>query len=152
MIDTYDAPEELKELATSVTSVVCLCDQEAIVNLESIALGLDDGMMIGFDEPAVMAAIRIVAGVKSKPEWFVDVLNIAKRLGCGTTPEAVHLVATTALKHVTHQRELIRTESVSEAPHVVTGTAHGVDKTSLEWLVAQMEKAESSRVAVDSAS
>ena len=50
MIATYDAPADLIAVAPCVTSIVCTCADHAVLDISSLALGLDDGMVIGLGE------------------------------------------------------------------------------------------------------
>lgn len=151
MIDNYDAPELLTELAPAVTAIVCTCDLDTEVDLSSLALGLEDGMLVSLNDPVVAAAIMAATLVDSTPVDLAAIQGLAERLGCEPSPSAVRHVASSALDHVVLLRSAARSLMVPSTTESEEPVQEGPDKTSLEWLLAEMDAAGNRVRAVNSA-
>jgi len=147
VIDNYEAPDLLTELAPAVTAIVCTCDLDADVDLNSLALGLEDGMLVSLDDPGVAAAMAASLTETTSVD-LAAIHGVAERLGCEPSPSAVRHVASSALDHVVSLRSAARSLMVPSLPVGDKPVQEGPDKTSLEWLLAEMEAAgESARLA-----
>ena len=139
VIATYDAPADLIAVAPCVTSIVCTCADHAVLDISSLALGLDDGMVIGLGE--------LNDAVNAQAESGTELLrDLAERLGCPLTMTVVTAVADLAVAHAVQQRQHDLDARAKDRPSPTTvAVPPGPDRTSMEWMLAQMEEAEGRR-------
>ncbi|MDE2309019.1 MAG: hypothetical protein KGJ97_12110 [Xanthomonadaceae bacterium] len=148
MIKIIEAPDEVMEVAVGVRSIIYLGDISQPATPATLAVGLNDGMAVPLDDPAILAACS--AGQPHSPQQKQAIAAMARRLGCDSSATKLSFVVRRMLDYASAQlveeraRQAVRVGKEAPAPEVAA------DTTSVAWLEAQMEAAAVARSAASS--
>ncbi|MHB1273732.1 MAG: hypothetical protein ACYCZD_13375 [Rhodanobacter sp.] len=141
MIKIIEAPDEVMEVAVAVRSIIYLGDISQPATPASLAIGLNDGMAVPLDDPAILAACT--PGQPHSPQQKQAIAAMARRLGCDASATMVSFVVRRMLDYASAQLVEERTRQAAPARVGKDGLAPEVpaDTTSVAWLESQMEAA-----------
>jgi len=143
MIKTIEAPDEVMEVAVAVRSIIYLGDISQPATPASLAIGLNDGMAVPLDDPAILAACT--PGQQHSPQQKQAIAAMATRLGCAASTTTVSFVVRRMLDCASAQLVEERARQAADAPVQIRETAVATDTSSVAWLESQMEAAAAAR-------
>ncbi|MDE2156683.1 MAG: hypothetical protein KGJ32_12430 [Xanthomonadaceae bacterium] len=142
MIKIIEAPGEVMEIAVAVRSIIYLGDISQPATPATLAIGLNDGMAVPLDDPAILAACT--PGQQHSPPQKQAIAAIARRLGCDTSATMVSFVIRRMLDYASTRLVEERTRQAAAPAQVdkdELAPEVPVDTTSVAWLESQMEAA-----------
>jgi len=142
MIKIIEAPDEVMEVAVAVRSIIYFGDISQSAAPASLAIGLNDGMAVPLDDPAILAACT--PGQQHSPQQKQAIAAMARRLGCDASTTMVSFVVRRMLDCANTQLVEERTRQAAVPARVgEDGPAPEApaDTTSVAWLESQMEAA-----------
>ncbi|TAM60854.1 MAG: hypothetical protein EPN49_07950 [Rhodanobacter sp.] len=140
MIKIIEAPAEVMEVAVAVRSIIYLGDiSQPATPAASLAIGLNDGMAVPLDDPAILAACA--PGQPHSPQQKQAIAAMARRLGCDASTTMVSFVVRRMLDYASARLVEERTRQAARVGKEALVPEVPADTTSVAWLESQMEAA-----------